>query len=702
MTATSAPRRPVGIPAWVAAVVPLAIFALRFAVQPRGLDAVGWSAVRDASLATLTWLALSLVAAGLGARLLTALQLEGSSAAPVWLLAECLGLGAIGYAVFLLGLLGVLSAPAILTVLAVASLLAAPGSVQALAALSAMPRTARQAWRASRRLPQVALVLLAATFGLAFVQALTPPWDYDGLMYHLVGPRLFLEAGRIYPEIEHWHVNGPSLVEMLFTAGISAGDDVLPKLIHFSFGLIVLAATWALGRRWLGPGIGWLAAVILAGLPTLAVWSSFAYIDLGWVAFELLSLACFVEWWQEGHDRWLSLSGIFAGLAMGSKYLGIMGFGLLFLAVLWATRRRSAAAILKSSARYALPALLLAAPWYMKNALWFGNPVYPHLFGGPDWSAERLGLYSAYLRSFGAGRGLADLLRLPWNAYARHEQFGTVMNQIDVPSLLLLALFLLPFVRRHPIVNFLMAFSLARIVLWFFGSQQLRFLLPAMPWLAIGAAYALVRMKDRLSGRSLRLWRLWEVLAVAFLGVPLLLQLGMMVQFRSAQTVVGAISQDEFLRPRVKDYAVARELELAQAQGKALLLGVGRGYYCPTRCVTDPDHFGWAALIRQSTSCADLTALLRDDGITRIVLSREDLDFLLAHDPAGALHATLATLDVLAREDCLRAKRIDDWLTILELSPVHGQAQPRLALAGLTPGIDTAAILLEAAQGGDG
>jgi len=24
--------------------------------------------------------------------------------------------------------------------------------------------------------------------GLSFINALTPAWDYDGLMYHLVGP----------------------------------------------------------------------------------------------------------------------------------------------------------------------------------------------------------------------------------------------------------------------------------------------------------------------------------------------------------------------------------------------------------------------------------------------------------------------------------------------------------------------------------
>ena len=54
-------------------------------------------------------------------------------------------------------------------------------------------------WRTSALLPRLALLFLLAIFGLALLQTLTPPWDYDSLMYHLVGPRSFLEANGSIP-----------------------------------------------------------------------------------------------------------------------------------------------------------------------------------------------------------------------------------------------------------------------------------------------------------------------------------------------------------------------------------------------------------------------------------------------------------------------------------------------------------------------
>ena len=269
-------------------------------------------------------------------------------------------------------------------------------------------------------------------------------------------------------------------------------------------------------------------------IPTLAVWASFAYIDLGWALFEVMAVVSFVEWRRGGDRTWLVGAGLFAGMAMGSKYLAVTGFGLLTAAVGLCTIRAGWRKTMTAVLSFTVPAVLLALPWYLKNAVWFGNPIFPHVLGGGDWSVARLHNYTAYLNSFGAGKSLLALLALPWNLYAHHELFGTVMSQIDLPSLMFLALVFYPFVRRNRLVSLLLLLSLARIVLWFLGSQQVRFLLPIMPWLALASAYVIVHMKGSLHGRRLRLWSLWEPLAVAVAAVPVLLQLGML-PFSSAR-----------------------------------------------------------------------------------------------------------------------------------------------------------------------
>jgi hypothetical protein len=46
-------------------------------------------------------------------------------------------------------------------------------------------------------------------FCITLSQALTPTWDYDALMYHLQGPRIFLDTGKILPLPDVWQANGP-------------------------------------------------------------------------------------------------------------------------------------------------------------------------------------------------------------------------------------------------------------------------------------------------------------------------------------------------------------------------------------------------------------------------------------------------------------------------------------------------------------
>ena len=59
-------------------------------------------------------------------------------------------------------------------------------------------------------------------------------------MYHLQGPRLFLEAGRILPLPNTWGANNPFTLELLFMFGLRFGSDNFAKLLHLSFALLLV------------------------------------------------------------------------------------------------------------------------------------------------------------------------------------------------------------------------------------------------------------------------------------------------------------------------------------------------------------------------------------------------------------------------------------------------------------------------------
>ena len=656
-------------PQWTVPLGTVIIVALRWVVTPRGLDVVGPMALRDTLLTILLWLLVALLAAGAGRRLLERLRLRTASPPFDWILAEALGLGALSIWLLLLGLVGRLTPALISLSLISLSVLAARPTAEALAGFAGLPRRLQAAWRSSGFLPRLALLLLFAIFGLALLQALTPPWDYDSLMYHLVGPRLFLDAQRIYPVPDIWYVNGPFNAELLYTVGMGFGDDVFPKLMHYLFGLLAVAATWVVARRWVGGAVGWLSACVLVGIPTLPVWASFAYIDLAWTVFEFLALACVLEWWDGEDDRWLILAGLYSGLAMGTKYIAVAGLGLLGLAVLWRARHAGWPSIVRSALAIGVPALLVSLPWYLKNLIWFGNPVYPLYLGGPEWSARRLELYMGYLNSFGAGKGILSALALPWNVYAQHERFGTVMNLIDMPNLLFLLLFTYPFLRKNRIVTLLLGISAARIGIWFVGSQQLRFLLPIAPAMAIAGAYVIDRIAALQRERRWPLPTLLPALAVGLLSVTLFYQLVMVRQFRPFLAPLGLETRSEFLNRMVKDFAVGRMArELLPEGSKVLLIGDGRGYYCLPACLPDPDHYRWSAEIADLPSDASLTGWLARVGATHVLFSIEDLDFLLQHDQQEVVRAAIQRLAAYREAGCLDEIHRDEWVVLYEVA----------------------------------
>ena len=642
---------------------------LRTLLPPRGLDTLGLAAIRDAIM-SLAFLALIvLLSMGSGEAILGRLRVPGLRRPESTLFGFALGIGALSLGITALGLVGLLSRAWISALLVATAAVSGPSLVGLLRRGTSAVRAIPALWRAASPLAR-AFTLLAAAIGLmALAQALTPPWDYDGLMYHLVGPRLFLQAGRIFAYPDNWYVNGPFSIEMLFSIGMAFGDDILPKLIHLGFSVVLLGATWAAARRWLAEGQAWVAPAILLTVPTLPIFSSFAYIDLGWSSYEFLALLALVLWWESRSERLLVLAGLMIGFAMGSKYLGLEGFALLGLLILIGSRTQGIKGAVRSGLAFGLPAAVIALPWYLKNLIWFGNPVFPLYFGGPEWDPTRLGLYSAYLDSFGVGRTLVDYLLLPINVYARQVSFGAVMNRIDIPSLLFPLALAYPFTKRARAMSILLAIAAGRFIFWAAGSQQTRFLLPIYPALALGAAHVIGRFGSRLRrGSALPLF--FPVLALGLLLITLYYQTA--VNVTGWRTVVGLETKNDFLTETIYDYPAARFIESSlQDESRVLLVGDGQSYYCPTKCIPDPDHFRWGNLIHSAAQHGGLARWFTDQRISHLFFSLGDFDFLLQHDPTGIIHSVYADLVAFSNQGCLEEVFQSEWVTVFEIVCPH-------------------------------
>src|SRR5262249_29613270 len=131
-----------------------------------------------------------------------------------------------------------------------------------------------------------------------------------------------------------------------------------------------------------------LAMLFFCTVPTiwfLMSWS--AYVDLHLTLFLLLALVAYIGSWNAPRREWLWLCGIFYGTALSIKFTALYMIPVLFCGLLLRLRGRfvecppPGPSLFRALAAQVIApvalALLMAAPWYLKNWVQTGNPFFP-------------------------------------------------------------------------------------------------------------------------------------------------------------------------------------------------------------------------------------------------------------------------------------------------------------------------------------
>lgn len=293
-----------------------------------------------------------------------------------------IGLGAMSLLVLGLGTIGILSR-AFWIVLVSALIVAA--IVQVRRMLSAMPR-ATEAPHEGRSAAWL-LMLLAPFAAFALLAATVPPgllwpaegFGYDALEYHLGAPRDYLDAGRVGYLPHNIYANFPLNVEMLYLlAMILHGDPVQAgiscQLLHAMLAVLTVAAVW-MALRDAGRRPAMFGAAFVGVTPFLVYLSGLAYVEHGLLFFSALSLCAAMRALRDGERRAGPAAGLFAGLACGCKYTGVVSTALPLLAALMIGRLLGARRA--RPVAFAAACALAFSPWLVKNAVATGNPFFP-------------------------------------------------------------------------------------------------------------------------------------------------------------------------------------------------------------------------------------------------------------------------------------------------------------------------------------
>ncbi len=335
-------------------------------------------------------------------------------------------------------------------------------------------------------LPRLATALFGAVFAmfavLYLVNAMAPEYSPDGSSYHLgLVARYYREHGfrRI---TNNMYANLSQGLEMLFLFAYSVGRHSAAALVHCAFLLAAPLAMLSYARRFGFGRAGAAGALFFFLSPVAGRDGTAAYNDVA-VAAVLFALFYLLEIWrEEQNDRLLIPAGLLAGFAFAVKYTAFLAVPYALGVVAWKLVRMRRP-LLKPLATLALAALVMAAPWLAKNALWLGNPVSPFfnaVFPNPHVHVSFERDYARYMRHFGEVESYASV---PLETTVGGGKLGGVVGPLFLLAPLALLALRYPHGRR---------LLVAGVV---FGAPYLanigtRFLLPLLPFLSLALALA--------------------------------------------------------------------------------------------------------------------------------------------------------------------------------------------------------------------
>ena len=422
------------------------------------------------------------MAAGLGSAVVEYL-VPRAPAATRLALAFLVGAAALSYCTLALGLVGRLRASDLIIVLAVLSVPAVLRRRPLASDCRATARDIGDEWRRADRLVRVLMALAGLVVASSVVMPFLPVTNADALAYATAVPARYAETGRIAFYADSYESAFALLNETLHAIGYAL--HVRPVGVWFEVAaqaLLVGAAAdcyrayWGDERR----GAAFLFSAALLAMPLLGLMPFMTKAHLMELLGIIVALTIVLNAPEKG--GWTGAAACL-GVVAATKYNAALGAVPLLapavVAGLWRSRwhgwrvRDLAAAVVACA--------VVALPFYVRNAAWTGNPVFPMPLPGLV-SAFALEHHTAWIHSLyeldsGLGRRPIDLL-LWWPRAALDPARG-LASYMGIFGLAFLPLaWLRPRARHVGVVA--AGFGLSTVVVFLLGTQFERYFIAAV------------------------------------------------------------------------------------------------------------------------------------------------------------------------------------------------------------------------------
>ncbi len=390
-----------------------------------------------------------------------------------------------------------------------------------------------------------AMAAIVVSVSLLILEHLIVPfWGFDVFMYHFALPKQFLALHALVGTPGVPQANLPYNNEMLNLLALNVQAEVAAAMVQSSFVATAGLAIFALGVRLFGRRPAWLGMALFLVLPLVLAYASSGLIDPQF-AFVTLMIIIAVEHYRVQPDRrWILLAGVLTGIGFGIKYQTVYIVAPLMVVLIWASRPARAAApdgealanrrnpqgeppeaaregqrrtdgggyawhwlrtVVINAALLGGTALIVFGLWAAREWIQVGNPIYPLLWGGAEWSSARMIVYKAQFDNFGSlHHSIARYFIATFDWYLHWQKYDYSPTPPG-PALALAAL--APFValargtrRVRYGIWLLLWLSIASFTLWGLVDQLVpRYVLPSFGLLALLAAVAIDRVTQWLT-----------------------------------------------------------------------------------------------------------------------------------------------------------------------------------------------------------
>ena len=502
---------------------------------------------------------------------------------------------------------------------------------------------------------------IVTTVACILILASVPPISRDALVHHLAIPKMYLRHGGIH-QIPSMHFSYfPMNLDLLYLVPLYFKNDIAAKYIHFLFALLTAGLIYRYLRQTLSRNYGILGALLFLTLPVIVKLSVTVYVDLGLIFFSWASLYCILRWYDADFStRWLIPAGIACGLALGTKYNGLLLLPIMgtFIPILYASkknrdvpkhnfrlRNKNAFAGLGWASVFLLIALIFFSPWMARNFIWKHNPVYP-LFNGvfnrpaapavalPGVKQEKTEPRNAFwMRRHVYGESFWQTLSIPVRAFFQGQDdnpryFDGRLN----PFLLLLPLAAFIRVRQPCFPAFtthrtvLVLFALLFILFVLFQVDfRIRYMGPAIPPLVVLSVFGVKTLADA-AGRRAGAIRNAGLAAVAAVVIAALLLNagyihGQFDHIRPWDYLSGAVDREAYISRFHREHPlIVHANKTLPAEARVLCLSIGdRTYYLDRDLHLAEDFYDKTG---GRYSEADLINKLTRYGTTHVILDR--------------------------------------------------------------------------------